>query len=346
MNPMVKIGLGIFAAILAFSMMSECSRKATHQIPRATSSVSSSAPQVSTSVIMQQFAKGLDLKAVSELAKKSKDAAEFEAKLNSKEEGINNIDLNDDGKVDYINVTEYGSGNKRGFSLTTELEKGKVQEIGTIEFNKEPTGNTLVQTTGNPSLYGPGHYYHSSFSATDALLLAWMFSDRPGGYSSPYGWGNYPQNYSGWNREDDTAYGSRMSTRTSGSTFRSSSTSTISQPTVSPNAAKEAAKAKAIANPTQSQRSFAARSGDSTVRSGGFGRSTGSTSSSSSGGSYGGSSSSSSRSTSSSGSSSSSSSGYRSSGSSFGSSSSSSGFGRSSSSSGSSRSGSFSGGGK
>ena len=91
---------------------------------------------VSTDLIIKEYAKGLDLKLVGDLARKSKNAADFEKQLNTTSNKINNLDLNDDGKVDYIKVTEYGKGNKRGFSLTTDVGKGKEQEIATIEFVK------------------------------------------------------------------------------------------------------------------------------------------------------------------------------------------------------------------
>ena len=54
-------------------------------------------------------AEGLDLKAVGELLKKTNDAETFEKLLNSKDESVNNMDLNEDGKVDYIFVTEFFS---------------------------------------------------------------------------------------------------------------------------------------------------------------------------------------------------------------------------------------------
>ena len=50
---------------------------------------------------------GLDLKLVGALIQdgKCKNAEELEQELN-KEGGINNLDLDNDGKIDYINVTE------------------------------------------------------------------------------------------------------------------------------------------------------------------------------------------------------------------------------------------------
>ena len=287
MNFLTKIGIGIFAVIVAFSMMSQCGRKSAPQAIQ---------PPQSTDVILKEYAKGLDLNATTELAKKAKDAADFERLLNSQAEAVNNIDLNDDNKVDYIKVTEYGSGERRGFSLTTDLAEGKTQEIATIDFKRE-AGNATVQTTGNPSLYGPGQYSHSSFGLTDALLVGWLFSNRSS-YNSPYGFGNYPQSYGGgWNRQGTDSYADSMRTRTAGSTVRSSSQSVISNPASSPNSEKIAARAKAISSPTQSQRSFGTTGTNSRPTSspapsrpsssGGFGRSS-SSGSSRSGGSFGG----------------------------------------------------------
>jgi hypothetical protein len=279
----------MFALIVAFSMVSQCGRKSAPTLPPPTS-------EEQAAIILKEYSKGLNLDAVTALAKKSKDAADFERLLNSQAEAVNNIDLNDDGKVDYINVTEYGSGDRRGFSLTTEISPGKTQEIATIDFQKEGE-NGVIQTTGNPSLYGPGNYHHSSFSMTDALLMAWLFSNRPS-YASPYGYGNYPPSYGGgWNRRSDGSYAGSMTSRTAGSSVSKSSRPVISQPALSPNAEKTAAKAKALSSPTVSQRSFSGSSSKPATSAassskpssyGGFGRSSSSGSSRSGGFSGGG----------------------------------------------------------
>jgi hypothetical protein len=283
MNTLTKFGIGMFALIVAFSMFSQCSRKSSPSV------------EEQAQVVLKDYSKGLNLDAVTALAKKAKDAADFERLLNSEAEAVNNIDLNDDSKVDYINVTEYGSAERRGFSLTTEISPGKIQEIATIDFQKEGEQG-VIQTTGNPSLYGPGSYHHSSFSMTDAMLMAWLFSNRSS-YSSPYGYGNYPPSYGGgWNRQSDGSYSGSMTSRAAGASVSKSSQPVISQPALSPNAEKTAAKAKALSSPTVSQRSFSGSSSNpstSTAPSskpssyGGFGR-TSSSGSSRSGGSSGG----------------------------------------------------------
>src|SRR4051812_38395149 len=52
---------------------------------------------------------GLDLQGLTALVKAVKTGDELEAKLNAPD-SINNLDLNGDGDTDYINVTEFGSG--------------------------------------------------------------------------------------------------------------------------------------------------------------------------------------------------------------------------------------------
>ena len=136
---------------------------------------------------------GLDLKAVGSLLKKADTAEDFERLLNSPAEGVNNLDLNDDGKVDYIKVTEYGNDKVKGFSLTTDLPDGETQEVATIEVEKGDQ-QADVQIRGNEQIYGSNHYYHSSFGLTDFLIMSYLF--RPHGfYSSPWGYGHYPGYY-------------------------------------------------------------------------------------------------------------------------------------------------------
>tara|TARA_B110000037_G_scaffold189293_1_gene221400 strand:+ start:24499 stop:25296 length:798 start_codon:yes stop_codon:yes gene_type:complete len=256
----MKVGAGIFGIIFLFAMMNTCGN--------------SRREKVSTDVITQEFAKGLDLKAVSDMAKSSKDAADLERKLNTQSSGINNIDLNDDGKVDYIKVTEYGSDDTRGFSLTTDLSASEVQEIATIEFVKNGNLSTM-DTRGNSSLYGSGNHYRSSFGLTDALLLGYIFSSHSN-YSSPHRWNSYPPHYGrGWSRMDDNTYAGNVRSRYPGRSFQSGDGA---KPILaSPNQQKQAARARVISNPTKSQQSFTKRTGKS-VSSGGFGRSSSSSS--------------------------------------------------------------------
>ena len=244
-----------------------------------------------TTVTQTNAAEGLDLKALTLLVKEVKDAAELEKRLNTSG-GINNLDLDANGKVDYIKVTEYGTSDHKGFSFTVEVTPGDVQEVANIELEKSEN-QVAVNTYGNQSIYGPGYSYRSSFGMSDMLVTAWLFGafDRPV-YRSPYGYGNYPTYYGGgYNRVPTSQYSGkvksfsqqrqtpsapiRQSVSNSDSTKKSFSSSTTSQapsgsggfgrstatssssPLKSPNAGKNATTVKApLSNPTQAQRSF------------------------------------------------------------------------------------------
>ena len=131
-------------------------------------------------------ADGLDLQAVGDLLKRAKDAEQLEKLLNDSGEGINNLDLDENGEADYIQVDEYGSGDNRGFSLTVETSAGEEQEVATIEIEKSGS-DADVQIHGNSQIYGHNHYYRQRFgfgrlspdrlplSAPSVLLLALGF---------------------------------------------------------------------------------------------------------------------------------------------------------------------------
>lgn len=215
---------------------------------------------------------GLDLKAVGELLKKAKNAQELEKLLNSPSQGVNNLDLDGDGKVDYISVTEYGNDRVKGFSLTTQPASGETQEIATIEVEKTSDSRADMDIKGNQEIYGQDHYYHSSFGFTDFLIMSYLFSPHRF-YMSPWGYGVYPGYYSPYHTVPYNSYRGRTNAYSAGSGFSRSRSSSISSSIKSPNAGRTAQSIRApLRNPTSSQRSFQARSSRST-RSGGFGRS-------------------------------------------------------------------------
>lgn len=148
---------------------------------------------------------GLDLTALTALAKQCNTAAQFEMKLNDPG-SINNLDLDGDGNVDYINVSEYQNGNVKGFSLY--IDKGvEKQEVATIEITRNQNVANVV-VVGNEYLYGDDRYYQSQFVFTDFLLWSYLFSPHTF-YYSPYHYGYYPGYFHPWHRYDYDAYRTR-----------------------------------------------------------------------------------------------------------------------------------------
>ncbi len=236
-------------------------------------------------------ADGLDLKAVGELVKQARDAEELEKLLN-KSGGVNNLDLNEDNKVDYIHVTEYGDDRAKGFSLTVQPEPGESQEIATIDIEKEGE-KAKVEVHGQEQIYGHNNYHHYSSPLTSFLLMSYLFSPHRM-FFSPWRYGYYPGGYGAYRPVPVAAYRSRAGNMARSSTAQKSSASSMRNKVTSPNIGKSASKGirAPLKNPTRSQKSFQSRnpsryaksatgfgrsstSSRRSVRSGGFGRSGG-----------------------------------------------------------------------
>jgi len=234
---------------------------------------------------------GLDLKAVGELVKQARDAEDLEKLLN-KSGGVNNLDLNEDNKVDYIHITEYGNDRAKGFSLTVQPESGETQEVATIDIGKEGE-RANVEVQGNEQMYGHNHYHHYSSPLTTFLLMGYLFSPHRM-YLSPWGYGYYPRGYGAYRPVPGGAYRSRTANLTRSSAAQKTSASRISNKATSPNKGKSANRGirAPLKNPTRSQKSFQSRNPSKhakaatgfgrsstpsrrSVRSGGFGRSGG-----------------------------------------------------------------------
>ena len=178
---------------------------------------------------------GLDLKLVGQLFQEGtvKDAEGLEKTLN-KDGGINNLDLDSDGNVDYINVSENeadASTNVKSFDLTTGRDSS-LTHIATVEVEKGSGKDEYnIHMSGSETMYGSGHHYNSSFHSTgDMLFYAWLFSPRPHYYHTPYYGGHYPTYYGGGRTVvNNTTYINRTTTQrtTASKSFTKAKTSSI-----------------------------------------------------------------------------------------------------------------------
>jgi hypothetical protein len=230
--------------------------------------VQQSQPTVTVTPEVSNLGDNLDLQALGALVQKSQNAQSIEDTLNSNG-SINNLDLDGDGNVDYIKVTEYGSGNSRGFSFTVDLPDNQSQEVATIELNKN--GNEAqMNINGNQQLYGQNSSYQSHISVSDLLIMHYLFSNHSY-YHSPYRYGYYPRYYRSYRSVPMRSYHSRVSPYRTNSTITRTTTRTTSK-VVSPNATKSSpvvsARVKSMASPTTSQRSFKATTNSRPVTSG------------------------------------------------------------------------------
>lgn len=155
----------------------------------------------------------LDLQRVGNLLEKSETAEEFEYLLNS-DEGINNLDLNGDGYVDYMSVAEYDDrdDNQRGFTIFDRFGPNEIQQIASIIFNRDsfdnPGARILLQ--GNEQIYGDNNNYETNWLDRVLPIAQYVFGNRDTTYESPYYYQNYPDNYEPYQVVETPVYRTRI----------------------------------------------------------------------------------------------------------------------------------------
>lgn len=245
---------------------------------------------IDTTSFQKPAENGLDLPALTTLVKEIRSGQELERKLNVSG-SINNLDLNEDSKADYIKVTEFGNlQNNIGYSLTTEPVKNEEQEVAVITIEKNAE-NAEIQVVGNEQIYGEGavfndwtpieraqsspevkgtsgtSHYHSYFYPRPLWLSPWYFGFYPS-FFSPYPIISY------------TRYVSRVGGYRSSSVQRGQNRFQKGKGTslANPNSGKIANKGikRSLKNPTSTQKKFQVGQ-NRKLRSGGFGQNKSST---------------------------------------------------------------------
>ena len=170
----------------------------------------------------------LNLYAVLDVFQKSPTLEEFEKAINDKEKKINNLDLNNDNLIDYIQVASYKENDSYSIVLRTAINDKEFQDVAVIEVNKNKDGKVLVQVIGDEDLYGKNYIIEPTSSKTtstpnpgyvgdktiiinnyssgingiyyvnDWPLVAYLFSPGFSFYISPWHWGFYPTYWYPW----------------------------------------------------------------------------------------------------------------------------------------------------
>lgn len=96
----------------------------------------------------------LNLFAVLDVFQKSKTLEEFEKSLNDESKKLNNLDLNNDSKVDYIRVVSEKEGTATLVILQVFVSEKEKQDVAVITVSKDAKDQIAVQVIGNETLYG------------------------------------------------------------------------------------------------------------------------------------------------------------------------------------------------
>ncbi len=137
----------------------------------------------------------LDLDAVSSIFGESKDLEDFEYRLNDPENRISNLDLNNDGYVDYLRVLETTSDRNSLVVIQAVLDDDVYQDVATIEIERSSDGRHRIQIVGDAWIYGPNYIIEPVFYR-DPFIFSFFWGPRYHVWHSPYYWGYYPRWYS------------------------------------------------------------------------------------------------------------------------------------------------------
>ena len=124
----------------------------------------------------------------------SENIEKFEQNLNNPEKGVNNIDLNGNGEIDFIRVTEKVVDLTHLIILQVPLGNDDFQDVATIAVEQENGKTYNLQLHGDPTIYGEYFYVvpsNNNFSAWN--VIRWLFTPNYHPYYSPYGYSSLPR---------------------------------------------------------------------------------------------------------------------------------------------------------
>lgn len=136
----------------------------------------------------------LDLDAVASIFGEARNLEDFENKLNDPQLRLSNLDLNEDGLVDYLRVIETSEYSIHLVTIQALIARDLFQDVAVISVEKDNRGHTTVQVVGDVYMYGPNYiiqpvYVHSP------VIWTWFRGPYYSSWSSPYHWGYYPSYY-------------------------------------------------------------------------------------------------------------------------------------------------------
>jgi hypothetical protein len=171
----------------------------------------------------------LNLFAVMKLFQESQTLEIFERDLNNQDMHINNLDLDQDGRIDYIRVIDNADGNYHTIVLQDALSPRDIQDVAVFTVYRDRQNRVSIQLTGDEALYGrdyivepnysdleynetpnPGYTYDNSYGETVVVnrtstlevsmwpLVRFMFLPNYVVWHSPWHYNYYPSYWRPW----------------------------------------------------------------------------------------------------------------------------------------------------
>lgn len=156
----------------------------------------------------------LDLQAVLASFKNSSSVEEFEKTLNDQNSKLNNLDLNEDEEVDYIQVHDEEEDGAHALILRIDLDENETQDVAVIELEKSGDDEATIQIVGDEEIYGENYIIEpkGDEQITERLMapnlvivnvwgwpiVRFIYGPKYKRWRSPYRWGVYPKWWKPW----------------------------------------------------------------------------------------------------------------------------------------------------
>ncbi len=175
-----------------------------------------SAQEESTGLLGDNFS----LEGALDVFKNASTLENFEKQLNNQDSDVNNLDLNDDGDIDYIRVEEHTEGDVHVIILQALISEEESQDIAVIEVEKTGKESATLQIVGDDYLYGDDYFIEpfeedatsngdggpsADYTVSRIVVNVWFWPSirhiyRPNYvvYRSPFRWRVYPKIWRPW----------------------------------------------------------------------------------------------------------------------------------------------------
>ncbi len=161
----------------------------------------------------------LDLMAVGEIFKGTENLEAFEWAINDPQTGVNNLDLDNNGLVDYLRVVEEVTNGTHLIIIQATLAHNDYQDVATIQVERI-NEQYQVQIHGHEVIYGPEYYVVPTHVHVSAWpIITWITRPLYRPYKSVYYWGFYPRLWKPWRPVHISAYRPKVVRYTGRSTF-------------------------------------------------------------------------------------------------------------------------------
>jgi hypothetical protein len=143
----------------------------------------------------EDISENFDLESVAYMFGEADDLEKFEVMLNDPEYQISNLDLNNDGYVDYLRVVEANQDDIFVVTIQAVIGQDLFQDVATIDVDASSNDNVGVQIVGDEYLYGTNYIIEPVYIFQPVIFDFFRYRKYVV-WNSPYCWNYFPAHYS------------------------------------------------------------------------------------------------------------------------------------------------------